>query len=365
MMSESMSQLHPPLPWERWVRVLLVDTNVLRSDVLRRVRVRPGPFGRMLSAVSLGGVRIIAPRHVVDEMDEKIRGFAEKASLDPDAAEDVWRNEYRPLLTVVDAGDMVDALAAHPHVAATLVHDRDDAPLAVLAVLLGQVALSEDPDLGLLGTGRPWLAHIVAATDAALSDEMTWVYGWGGAEAVSGLAHAGRSAYGGLQRTVGSRGAAILAIILAGLVVAVLVTPRTREWLVSTPPVRAAGRVARAAGQATVTVLVNGTAGDAFLRDVALVDDTHIPPLGSLVRHLSRCRQPQTVDEIAAELGWESVVVERVLDAHAAFVPTDDGGWQLGRHLAPPPPVVAHARLAPPRSVPNLQGGFPFRPAPG
>jgi hypothetical protein len=148
----------------------------------------------------------------------------------------VWRTEYRPLLTVVDAADMVDSLAAHPHVAATLMHDPDDAPLAALAVLLGQVALSEDPDLGLLGTGRPWLAHIVAATDAALSDEMTWVYGWGGAEAVSGLVHVGRSAYGGLQRTVGSRGAAILAIVRAGLIVAVLVTPRTREWLVSSPP---------------------------------------------------------------------------------------------------------------------------------
>ena len=358
-----MSQLPAPLPWERSVRVLLVDTNVLRSDVLRRVRRRQ--FGRMLSALRTSGVSIITPRHVGDEMDEKIRGFAQKASLDPDAAEEVWRSEYRPELTVVDAADLVDSVAAHPHVAATLAHDPDDAPLAALAVLLGQVALSEDTDLGLLGTGRPWLAHIVAATDAALSDEMTWVYGWGGAEAVSGLVHAGRSAYGGVQRAIGPRGTAILAIVLAGLLVGVLVYPRSREWLASTPPVRAVGRVARATGQATVTVLVNGTQGDTFLREAALVDDADAPPLGALVRHLSPSRHPQTVDEIAAALGWESVVVERALDAHTAFVPTDDGRWQLGRQLQPSPPVVAQARLAPPRPLPNFPGGFPFQPAPG
>ncbi|MGA2282512.1 MAG: hypothetical protein ABSH07_02365 [Candidatus Dormibacteria bacterium] len=307
---------------------------------------------------------IIAPRHVVDEMDRKIRGFAEKASLDPNVAEEVWRTEYRPELTVVDAADLVDSVAAHPHVAATLAQDPDDAPLAALAVLLGQVALSEDTDLGLLGTGRPWLAHIVAVTDAALSDEMTWVYSWGGAEAVSGLVQAGRSAYGGLQRTVGSRGAAILAIVLAGLVVGVLVYPRTREWLVSTPPVRAVGRVARAAGEATVTIVVKGTEGDTFLREAALVDDAHVPPLGALVRHLSRCRHPQTVPQIAAALGWEEAVVEGALDAHGAFVPTDDGKWQLGRQLALSPPVVAQARLAPPRPRPKFPGGFPFQPAP-
>ena len=341
------------------MRVLLVDTNVLRSDVLRRVRLRQGPFGRMLSALRTSGVNIIAPRHVVDEMDRKIRGFAQKAGLDPAVSEEVWQTEYRPQLTVVDAAALVDSVAAHPHVAATLAHDPDDAPLGALAVLLGQVALPEDTDLGLLGTGRPWLAHIVAATDAALSDEMTWIYSWGGVEAVSGLVHTGRSAYSGVQRAIGPRGAAILAIVLAGLVVGAFVYPRTREWLLSTPPVRAVGRAARAAGQATVTVLVKGTEGDTFLRQAVLVDDAHVPPLGALVRHLSRCRHPQTVHEIAAALGWESVVVEGALDAHAAFVPTDDGRWQLGRQLQPSPPVVAQARLGPPNPCRTSRLGSP------
>jgi predicted nucleic acid-binding protein len=120
------------------VRVLLVDTNVLHSDVLRRVRLRQGSFGRMLLGLRTSGVSIIGPRHVVDEMDRKIRGFAQKASLDTDAAEEVWRTEYRPQLKVVDAADLVDSVATRPHVAATLAHDPDDAPMAALAVLLGR-----------------------------------------------------------------------------------------------------------------------------------------------------------------------------------------------------------------------------------
>jgi predicted nucleic acid-binding protein len=362
MTSDPMSQLPASLLWERSVRVLLVDTNVLRSDVLRRVRLRQGPFGRMLRALRASGVSLIAPRHVVDEMDRRIRGFAQKASLDPDVAEEVWRTEYRPQLTVVDAADLVGSVATHPHVAATLARDPDDAPLAALAVLLGLVALSEDTDLGLLGTGRPWLAHIVAATDAALSDEMTWIYTWGGAEAVSGLAHGGRSAYDGVQRAIGPRGAAILAIILAGLVVGVVVYPRTREWLAATPPVRAVGRVARAAGQATITVLVNGTEGDTFLREAALVDDPRVPPVAALVRHLSRRAHPQTVQEIAAALGWESVAVEGALDAHAAFVPTDDGKWQFGRQLQPSPPLIAESRVRTPRPLTSLPAASPYPP---
>lgn len=39
------------------------------------------------------------------------------------------------------------------------------------------------------------------------------------------------------------RGAAILAIVLVGLVVGIMVYPRTREWLVSTPPVHARERL--------------------------------------------------------------------------------------------------------------------------
>ncbi len=336
------------------VHVLLVDTNVLRSDVLRRVRM--GPFGRMLSGTSSGGLRLLAPWHVVAEMDSKIRAFAENADLDPDRAEEVWLNDYRPKLSVVDVSDLIDSVAGHPHVAATLARDPDDAPLAALAVLLGQTALSEDADLGLLGSGRPWLAHVVAATDAVLAENVTWTYAWGGAEVVSGVVQAGRGAYGGLQRSLGTRGAAVVALLLAGVVVAVLLHPRSREWVSSTPPVRVAGKVLRAGADASMAAWLKGSEGEAFLREKALVDDPHLPQVAHLVRHLATSRAPQTLSAITEALGWDEALAEQTLDAHAAFVPADDTRWQLGRLLAPVQPhqtVVARARLRNPLLLPS------------
>ncbi len=338
----------PALPsGGRTVHVLLVDTNVLRSDVLRRVRL--GPFGRMLSAASTGGLRLITPRHVVEEMDGRIRAFAGKADLDPEAAKDVWLREYRPSLSVVDIDDLIDSVAAHPHVAATLARDPDDAPLAALAALLGQTALSEDADLGLLGSG-PWLAHVVAATDAVLAENLTWTSAWGGAEVVSGVVQVGRGAYGGLQRAFGPRSAAIVALLLAGVVVGVLLQPRSRDWVSRTAPVQTACKVLRAGADASMAAWLKGSDGEAFLREKALLDDPQVPQVAHLVRYLATSRTPQTLSEISTALGWDEPVTEQALDAHSAFVPADDTRWQLGRLLAPVPPGrtrETRARLGP------------------
>jgi hypothetical protein len=166
------------------------------------------------------------------------------------------------LLTVVDVTDLIDAVATHPYVAATLVHDPDDVPLATLAVLLGQRALSEDLDLGAAGTGRPWLAHVVAVTDAVMSDRTTAALAWGGVGTVYGVGRTGKAAYGGLQRALGTKGATILALVLAGLIICVLLYPRSRRWLAAIPPVQVAGKALGTLAEGTMAIVLQGTQGD-------------------------------------------------------------------------------------------------------
>ena len=340
-------------PWEKSIRTVLVDTNVLRKDVLRRTRLHEVRPSRLLTATMSGGLRILTPRHVVSEMDEHVRDFARKSGLDPTKAETTWQTEYRHKLVVIDVNELIDAVVSHPFVAATLARDVDDAPLAALAVILGQPALSEDGDLGLAGTGRPWLDHVIAVTDAVLSDNTTAVVAWGAVESIAGVVRVGQGAFAGLQRSVGPRAATIIGVALAGVVVWALINRPTREWILATPPIQFVGRAAGAITLGVGAIVVEGTKGDDFLRSVAIATNLPLPPVASLARLLATSRFPMSTQQIAAVLGWDLGTLERVLDAHAAFVPTTDGRWQFGRQLQTSHHVVA-VRRAGPRPIPSF-----------
>jgi len=342
------------------VRTVPADTNVLRGDVLRRVRRLQEAPGRMMTAALGGGLRVLTPRHVPDEMDEHIREFAAKGRVDPELAERVWRNEYRPALTVVDVTDFLDELAWHPHVAATLTADPDDAPTAVLAVLLGQPVFSEDPDLAAVATGREWLHHLIAVTDAVLSDETLALTAWGTAKTVGATIRAGRSAYDRLERTVGPTAATLLALAIGGAIAWALVNRSTRQAILGSPPVQFAGQLTLAAAEHLGPLVTRGQAGESFLVAARLVDDPHLPPAAALFRLLAHARRPLTTDEISSELRWDTGLVERLLDNHAAFVPVDDT-WQLGRRF--PSPAPAQGRLRPRTTSRTIRAWSP-NPAP-
>ncbi len=342
------------------MRTVPADTNVLRGDVLRRVRHLQEAPGRMMTAARGGGLRVLTPRHVPDEMDEHIREFAVKGRVDPELAEWVWRNEYRPALTVVDVTDFLNELAWHPHIAATLTADLDDVPAAILAVLLGQPVFSEDPDLAAVATGRDWLRHLIAVTDAVLSDETLAVTVWGTTRTVGATIRAGRSAYDRLERTVGPTGASLLALAITGLIAWALVNHSTREAILGSPPVQFAGQLVLGAADYLGPLVTRGQAGESFLVAARLVDDPHLPPVAALFRLLAHARRPLTTGEISSELRWHPVIAERLLDDHAAFVPVDDA-WQLGRRLPSPAPV--HGRLRPrtltPTPTPTIRSWSP------
>jgi hypothetical protein len=295
-------------------------------------------------------------------MDEHIREFALKGRVDPELAEWVWRNEYRPAVTVVDVTDFLSELAWHPHIAATLTADPDDVPAALLAVLLGQPVFSEDPDLAAVATGRDWLHHLIAVTDAVLSDETLTVTVWGTTKTVGATIRAGRNAYDRLERTIGPTAATLLALVIGGLVAWALVNRSTREAILGSPPVQLAGQLVLGAAEYLGPLVTRGQAGESFMTAAKLVDDPQLPPVAALFRLLAHARRPLTTGEISAELRWHPVIVERLLDAHAAFVPVGDA-WQLGRRLPSPAPVQGRPRQHIPTPTTRSWGPTPVPPA--
>ena len=334
-----------PVPWQPRVRCLAVDTNVLRSEVVRRVRRPNEQRSRMLTAAMTGGLRVLAAPHVVHEMDEHVQAFARRAHVDPTAAVSAWFTEYRPSMRVVDVSDVISELAHHPYVGATLARDPDDAPTAALAVLLGQPALSEDGDLGLAATGRAWLEHVIAATDAVLSDSTSALVAWGAAETLGGAIRGARNGYRWLQGAVGPTAAAIMALVLASAVVGSLFDPRSRRVLWGSPPARTAARATFGLLEGVGVLAARGESGQAFIDAARFSDALCVPVTAILIRLLAASPTPLTLVQIANCTGLGGSLVARLLDAHAAFVPVGDG-WELGRRL--PRPRQARA-LGPPR----------------
>jgi len=317
----------PPL------RVLPSDTNVLRSEVLRRARRVNEPASRMLTAARSDSARILTTPHVIEEMDRDIHGFARDTGVDPERAAAVWEQECRPEIVVVDVRDLIGAMAGHPLVAPTFGRHPQDAPFAVLCALLGVRGLSEDPDLAQVATGRAWLSHVIAVTDAGRADIVLVSTGLGGELTVRGAVTGARRAYGGLQKAVGPTAASSVVLGLALLVFLALLHEPTRQRLVSSPPVQFAGRAARELGVAVLTTAGRGAEGEAFLSEKALPDDANTLPVAKLVQHLAGARSPRSTDELARLIGQDRDTIEIMLDRHACFRPTADGVWQLGHRL--------------------------------
>ena len=126
----------------------VLDTNVLLRDISWTLKKRR--FSSLILAARVGTLRLYASTRVRAEVPQKIRARAASFKIDPEAACQLWKTTYRPLIRFLDPGE----LCAQSKLLEELRRrDSDDLPTAQLIELLRPtVVLSEDQDLATFGS---------------------------------------------------------------------------------------------------------------------------------------------------------------------------------------------------------------------
>jgi predicted nucleic acid-binding protein len=317
--------------------VMVVDTKAAINSACYRVRTgHPGLLERAIQLRHLGLVPLLAPRHVLEEVNEHLAARAREEGLDPDAVTQIWTQQLRPHIRVVDLAirDHLD-----PRLRGVLADDPDDLPTAALALLVAPtVILSDDHDLvdhGFAGqtawTQAAGDVLIVATADGQLVSGFAGVI-WTTVGAGYGVAAAVR----------GGRRAPLLAVT-----VAVAVLAGTCLLIRRYPP----GRVRSAlkqGGAATAAIWQEVTSNQQ--RAAARLPWVEIPAGRSptleerSARILARVIGTLSADDLHEQLRRDlgdaappAATVRKTLADHPAFVQVDRGRWQLGEPWAPMP----------------------------
>lgn len=153
---------------------VVVDTNQLFRDV--GYSSRRGERTVLVNAANSGALRILCPRHVVDEIDEHSAKFSRLSKVSQQQFVDTWKHAYVPILHVVDPiprSALTDPELDRVHELER--QDPDDVPAALLALATRAVLLSEDEALleavygepGPSGDLRRWVQHLKVGGDAS------------------------------------------------------------------------------------------------------------------------------------------------------------------------------------------------------
>lgn len=141
------------------IYVCILDTNQIFSDL--KYRIQSGYKTGLLEAAQVGTVRLVAAKHVREEVREHLEEAISKYNIDVVQALRTWEQEYIPHIAFIDAED-VPILSGEVKVLAK--RDADDVPTAQLIEMLQpHVALSRDKDLAAFGTVRQDSAQIAVA----------------------------------------------------------------------------------------------------------------------------------------------------------------------------------------------------------
>lgn len=205
---------------------VVVDTNQLLRDV--GYCSRRGQRTVLVNVANSGALRILCPRHVVDEIDEHAAKFSRLAKVTQQQFVDTWLRSYLPVLRIVDPiprSALTDPELDRVHELER--KDPDDVPAARLALATRAVLLSEDEALleavyGELGPKRDlrrWVHHLKAGGDAS---ELAALLEGGAAL----LRLAGTGGAAALRSPIG---AAFVGSITAGLLVGYFRAPATER----------------------------------------------------------------------------------------------------------------------------------------
>ncbi len=128
--------------------IVLVDANALIGDAVRFSTSRPCLLPYLAQR---GEIRMISSAHIDEKVYLRLPKACRNAGADLDTVTGIYKETYRPLLRLVEAGELA---ADDPGVCAVRLRDKEDAPLAQLAVLLApSLVLTRDRDLHDYGFG--------------------------------------------------------------------------------------------------------------------------------------------------------------------------------------------------------------------
>lgn len=305
---------------------VVVDTNALIEDVLRRARSDFSAMtflGRQLAT-------LVAPTYVDAEVLEHLPEVAEQTGCATDLALSIYERVHRPLIRFVE----MPALANDARVLAVARADSDDAQLAHLATLLGPaVVLTKDRHLTGAGIGDPdWLTTLHLLGELAELDGLLW----GGSRAAWLSLYLPGIAVGAVGRQLARSN--LLVGLVIGITVGALVYFRNQ--------VRPAAEGAWTRVEPLIETLMAWTA-DALLKraqaeqalSVRLVAPTApVAVAARAARLLAERWEPLASEQIHDQLlrgGYDiSLAASRtMLRDHPAFVPVRGRGFQLGSSL--------------------------------
>jgi len=148
-----------------WDRLLVVaDASTLISDCLRLARCEQNPLLREPLLLHLSRdvsmVRLYATESVGREVEEHLGKAAMNAHLPVESVERAWRDQFCPVLNLVDVAPLP---TRDPRLALLSAADLDDVPTGSLAELLGPcLVLSSDPHLVEAGIARKDWGNLMA-----------------------------------------------------------------------------------------------------------------------------------------------------------------------------------------------------------
>jgi len=137
----------PPALWpilRDLVPPVVVDANVLRNDI--GYACKHEQRTSLVTSANVGCIRTFCAPHVIAEVDEHSRRWADEKQLDYGRFISCWREEYLPLLRCVDPPSNLLTKAEDLRIQELRIKDSDDVPSATLALLLGGFYLSQDHD---------------------------------------------------------------------------------------------------------------------------------------------------------------------------------------------------------------------------
>ena len=328
------------------IRYRPLDTNVLLKNIARDVRGYPVPTAIRLLGV-LGALRLYVGPHVVSEVEEHIDAHMLEQRLDVAFARWIWEHEYMPRLWVVDPALL---WSQDKRIATLADRDPDDLPTGRLAILLGQKALSEDPDLTDYGlaSGEPWLRLVFAVGSVAKGETVDFGIVFGASVSMTTVAEvvgAGRqlAATPGGKRALLVIGVGFVLVVLGAVLLRQLHEP-SRQWIdeKARGGVRALASGGKVAFGAYASVSLSRVHGEIDLQ-AGVVADGHSPtPIQVAARTLAVAAAPVTTRDLAAAVWAYKRVpaaakqrLRALLESVPAFVETAPDRWQLAQRALP------------------------------
>lgn len=307
-------------------QLLVLDSGVIYNDIVYRLR-HPERRGVLVGSAQRGTSRLLAADHVFDEIYDRLDGH-ERRGVTPEAVIASFERDYLPLVRFVE----LPAWPPPPRVVAVGARDPDDAPTAMLALLIApSLVFSLDAHLVETGFGRreDWLRLAWHADEVLTYDGTLVLGGWALDRAGRWVGDHARRFTRDAQRDELLAGVALGMLILAALPAAADAIDQTARRVLAS-----AGRAA-----AETAAVAAGLAAERGRRTFALQAAAVEPDLPSTLaaraaRQLALSDAAQDTTQLAAALRTEPQVLAAVLGEHRAFIPTT-GGWQLGRRRLP------------------------------